>query len=133
MGRRGLGLVVMVSAVVVLFGTTTAVGAPSPPAISFAVTPQFVGCYSGQRPVLALASWRIVHRVRSASISGAVDAGGKSLPPVSIPTMRTRQGVVGDMKLRLRCSATAQTLTLTAIGPGGTTTSVATLNENRAD
>ena len=48
-------------------------------------------------------------------------------------TKAGKNGVVGTHKVRMKCSATTQTLTLTAVGPGGTTTRVASLGENRAD
>lgn len=136
---RGLGFASVMAAVVVLLGAAAATGAATgtgaakAPAMTFDVTPHSVGCYTGQRPVMVLATWRIVHRVTSASISGAVDAQGASIGPVTVPTVRTRRGVIGEMKLHVRCSASTETLTLTAVGPGGTTSSVATVNQNRAD
>jgi hypothetical protein len=133
MGRRGLGLVVGVIVATALLGVPSATSAPRPPAITFDITPHYVGCYSGQNPVEVLAAWHIVHHPTSATITGAVDARGKTVSPVSVPMVRTRQGVIGSMKLRMRCSASSETLTLTAVSRGGTTTSVATLNENRAD
>jgi len=128
---RGLVLVVGVCVVVPL--TSAAASAPKAPSIAFGVTPDEIGCYSDQPPVQVVASWHIVHPVTRASISGAVDDVGNSLPAIAVPMVRGKHGIVGTRKLLMRCSTLAETLVLTAVGPGGTTTSVATLHENRAD
>jgi hypothetical protein len=127
---RRVGLVAAFGAAVMV---VSAAGEPKAPAISFDVDPTYVGCVSGQRPVKVTAAWRIVHSVTSATITGAVNAKGKDLPAIELPTKRDKRGVVGRRKVRLRCTSSAQTLTLTAVGPGGTTTKIATLNQNRAD
>ncbi len=106
---------------------------PRPPSITFSLAPSFVGCTRDEPPVKVRASWRITHPVSSATISGAVDASGLDLPPIALSTKVGKHGITGSRTLRLRCASTAQTLVLTAVGPGGTTKSVATLNENRAD
>ena len=127
---RGPSLVLAVCAIVPLL---TAATTPKAPSMSFDVTPTEIGCYTGQVPVQVLASWHIVHRVTSATISGGVDDVGTPLPPMELSIVRGKRGIVGSHKLYVPCSATAETLTLTAVGPGGTTTRVATVNENRAD
>jgi hypothetical protein len=128
---RGLGLLFALCAVVPLVAAATS--APKAPSIAFGITPDEIGCYSHQPPVQVVASWRIVHPVTSATISGAVDDVGNRLPTISLSTERGKHGIVGARKLRMACSTNSETLVLTAVGPGGTTTSVATLNENRAD
>ena len=104
-----------------------------PPSVSFDVSPDFVGCTRRATPATVTVSWHIVHPVTSVTITGAVDSKGKALPPVTVSTKPGKNGVVGEAQGGLKCTATTQTLTLTAVGPGGTTTRVASLGENRAD
>ena len=103
------------------------------PSVSFDVHPEFVGCVADQPPVKVTVSWHIVHPLTSATIIGTVDKLGNPLPPVNLSTKRGRNGVIGKRKVFMRCVASAQTLVLRAVGPGGTTTRVLTLNENHAD
>ena len=127
---RGPSLVLAVCAVVLLL---TAAAAPKAPSMSFGVTPNEIGCYDAQPPVQVVASWHVVHPVTTLTISGAVDNVGGPLSPITLPTDRKKGGIIGKRKLFVPCSATSETLTLTATGPGGTTTRVATVNENQAD
>jgi hypothetical protein len=110
-----------------------AAGNPKAPSVSFDVNPTNVGCVADQLPVKVTVSWHIVHPLTSATITGAVDDVGNPLPPVSVSTKRGRHGVIGKRKVFMPCVSYAQTLLLTAVGPGGTTTRVLTLNENHAD
>jgi len=130
--RKGRIVLAVAFAALSVASTTAAASAPKP-AVAFDVVPAFVACRSGQTPVQVRASWRIVHPVTMASIAGLVDKLGNDLPPMVLSTKPTKRGVVGTTMVHLPCTAVTQTLTLTAVGPGGTTTRVATLNENRAD
>ncbi len=130
MQRTRVGLFATVC-VAVLF--SIAASDTKAPSVSFDVKPDFVGCTTDQLPVKVTVSWHIAHPLTSATITGAVDDVGNPLPPVGLSTKRGRNGVIGKRKVFMKCTATTQTLTLTAVGPGGTTTRVASLGENRAD
>jgi hypothetical protein len=128
--RRQLGLLATVCAAVVFVVAASDAKAPS---VSFDVHPTYVGCVADQPPVRVTVAWHIVHPLTSATIAGTVDKLGNPQPPVSISTKRGRRGVIGKRKVYMPCVSSAQTLVLTAVGPGGTTTRVLTLNENHAD
>ena len=130
MQRKRVGLWATVCVAVVFAVAASDAKAPS---VSFGVSPDFVACTHKEGPTSVTASWRIVNPVTSVTITGAVDAKGKALPPIAVSTKPGKHGVVGARKVRMKCTATTQTLTLTAVGPGGTTTRVASLGENRAD
>lgn len=127
--RGHRGLVVMAAAAVL---TLTAADTPPAPGVSFTLDRSFVGCGKHEAPVKVRASWRIVNPVTSATINGAVNGSGRPRRPIHLAIKHGKRGVTGTRLLRLPCSSTAQTLELVAVGPGGTTKSVATLNENRA-
>ena len=107
----------------------TAASAPKPPSISFGLKPDIVPCRNHQRSAQVTAGWHIVNNVTQATITGAVDRAGKPLPPITLPTRASKNGIVGTRKLRMVCTSTTQVLLLTATGTGGTTTKTATLLE----
>jgi hypothetical protein len=128
--RRHRGFVVVVATAAVL--TLTAADTPAAPGVSFTIAPPFVACGEHEAPAKVRVSWRIVNPVTSATITGAVNGSGRARGPIHLAMKHGKRGITGTRLLRLPCSSTAQTLELVAVGPGGTTKRVATLNENRA-
>jgi hypothetical protein len=102
------------------------------PLISFEIKPAFVGCRDGQRPYRAKVFWRVTNDASLVSISGAVNAAGKPLPPIVVSSKPHRRDVQGSRKVYLLCSGTTQVLTMHATGSGGTSSTTASLLENHA-
>ena len=127
-------VIVVALALGVFAATETASAVPvankvKPPSVSFQVTPSFIACRENEAPHLVTTGWRVIHGVSKVTITGAVAHRGEAPKPVVFVFNPPRRSAHGVTKVFVLCDASGKTLTLTATGPGGTSTMTASIGE----
>ena len=129
--RRRLTIVTLLAGLfaVMCVADASAARRPVPPAISFTVQPGFFYCRDLESPRRVTAYWQVSHGVSAVTITGGVASRGEAPKPVVVVNRPHRRPVHGVTKLFVLSAGSAQILTLTASGPGGSSTATAVVHE----
>jgi hypothetical protein len=110
--------------------TGTTLGAPAPSKITLVVSPSFAACRDLDPAVPVTVSWGLPRGVTSFTLNGFKRSPKGVQVPITIKVRREAM-LRGSRRLYVPCSGTMQTLTLTAIGSGGSSTATFGFGETR--